>query len=269
MLADQPLQPIKGHAWHRGLSTVLAKENRKWWAGYRWLLQAAIWLVVINGMLVMVLFVMPNMAELQGQSGLPDDLLLAGTDGFFTIAATALALGIIVLAQDSIIGEKQSGTAEWLLSKPVSRTAFVLAKLMAHALGVLVIYIGLQGAVAYVQLSQVGDMEAGPFLLGLGILSLHTTFYLALTILMGVLVNSRGLALAVPLGLLLGGQLLLSTVSFEPLLYFTPLALSKVATLVALQKPVPTELYTPVGVTAVWIVLMVGAAVWRFNRHEF
>ena len=55
----------------------------------------------------------------------------------------------MVFAQDALIGEKRSGTAAWLLSKPVSRTAFLLAKLTADGIGILVTIVIVQGAIGY------------------------------------------------------------------------------------------------------------------------
>ena len=48
-----------------------------------------------------------------------------------------LAIGIIVVMQDAIIEEIQLGTAAWVLSKPVSRQAFLSAKLVASVVGML------------------------------------------------------------------------------------------------------------------------------------
>jgi len=62
----------------------------------------------------------------------------------------ALPIVAIIIAQDAIIGERQSGTAAWVLSKPVSRPAFILSKLVAGAIGLLVTGIVIQGVVAYI-----------------------------------------------------------------------------------------------------------------------
>jgi ABC-2 type transport system permease protein len=54
-----------------------------------------------------------------------DDVLELGRQIFFGLGILALSLGAIVLLQDSIIEEKNNGTAEWVLSKPVSRPGCV------------------------------------------------------------------------------------------------------------------------------------------------
>jgi len=57
---------------------------------------------------------------------------------FLKIAGIATAIGVAVLAQDALIAEKHSGTAAWVLSKPVSLSAFILSKVIANAAGILI-----------------------------------------------------------------------------------------------------------------------------------
>ena len=72
---------------------------------------------------------------------------------FVQLMAFFPMFAVIVIGQDTIIGEKQSGTAAWVLSAPVSRSAFIMAKLLANTIGFFVTIIVVQGLVAYVQLS--------------------------------------------------------------------------------------------------------------------
>ena len=124
----------------------------------------------------------------------------------FELGGMALAIGTIVLVQDAIIGERQLGVTEWLLSKPVSRPAYVLSKLLAHGLGVLVILVGLQGAIGYGLLSLVmGEpLPLLPYLVGMAGLAVHTLFYLTLTLMLGVLTTNRNTLLGVSLGVIGG-----------------------------------------------------------------
>ena len=68
---------------------------------------------------------------------------------FFAVAGMALPIGAIIMGQEEVLDEKQSGTAAWILSKPVSRVAFILAKVTANAIGILIIMVLLEGALAY------------------------------------------------------------------------------------------------------------------------
>ena len=48
------------------------------------------------------------------------------------------AVGVVIIMQDTIVGEKREGTASWVLSKPLTRLAFVLSKVIANSVGVMV-----------------------------------------------------------------------------------------------------------------------------------
>ncbi|MDX1613410.1 MAG: ABC transporter permease subunit [Candidatus Promineifilaceae bacterium] len=266
MAVHEQLQPRSGHSWHRGLGPLLRKENRRWWGGRRWLVHALVWLLVVNGLLALILFVMPNMTTPDGEALVPGDLLNTGLQGFFSLGTMALAIGVIVLAQDTVIGEKQSGTAEWLLSKPISRPAFVLAKLLAHAGGILVIFVLLQSLVAYGQIAQVGPLAPLAFGRGVAVLALHTLFYLALTLMLGVLLENRSLVLGAPLALLLAGPLL---PAIEPLMMVTPWSLGNIGLALAMGVSLPAELIVPLVATAGWLAIFIAVALWRFNRYEF
>jgi len=183
-------------------------------------------------------------------------------------------LGIIVVMQGAILDEKKSGTAAWVLSKPVSRPAFILAKLAANTLAALLIMIVLQGAVAFVQLSLFDESPPAllPFVAGLALLGLHLIFYLTLTLMLGTLFNERAAVLGIPIGLLFGAQFLMQVA--PALTQIMPWAIiipagggSALAHMAMLGQPLQTV--TPIIATIVWIVIFVSVALWRFGREEF
>jgi ABC-type transport system involved in multi-copper enzyme maturation permease subunit len=77
---------------------------------------------VLNGLVALAAF--SKTAQLGGPGP------ATGLQAFFAISPLFGPIGVAVLAQGAIVGEKQSGTAAWVLSKPVSRSAFILAKLL-------------------------------------------------------------------------------------------------------------------------------------------
>jgi ABC-2 type transport system permease protein len=192
-----------------------------------------------------------------------------GAIGFFGLGGLALSIGIIILTQNEIIGEKQSGTAEWVLSKPVSRSAFLLSKLVANAVAVLVIMIVLQGTVAYGLLSAFdpGAVALPDFLTATGMLALHVFFYLGLTLMMGVIAEDRETVLGVSLGTLLVGMLARDFIG--RLALFTPWLLSDLAGTVAVGEPLTAEMWLSSLSTVVWSLIFIAVAVWRFEKHEF
>jgi ABC-type transport system involved in multi-copper enzyme maturation permease subunit len=55
--------------------------------------------------------------------------------------------------QDAVVGEKKDGTAAWVLSKPLTRPAFILSKIIANSVGILLTLVVVPCMVAYTILS--------------------------------------------------------------------------------------------------------------------
>ena len=92
----------------------------------------------MNGMVALILFVAPAFVEVTpGDNAGAIDSISMGILAFFQLGNTALAIGMIILVQGTVIGERQSGITEWILSKPVARPAYFLAKLVAIPSGCL------------------------------------------------------------------------------------------------------------------------------------
>ena len=270
MVANTELQRVGLSGWRTGLGNLLRKENRAWWASRRWLVQSVLWTVVVNGFTALVLFMVPLGAQITGDPTIEKlGLLAVGVQVLLQLGPLALAVGTIILVQDAIIGERQLGVTEWLLSKPVSRSAYVLSKLLAHGLGVLVILVGLQGALGYGLLSLLTgeSLPLRPYLVGMAGLAVHTLFYLALTLMMGVLTANRHKLLGASLGVLLGGVLIAKFLGIVVML--TPWSLDSVLMAAVLGMPLPVPVWLPIGLTAILSVIFVAVTLVRFERLEF
>ncbi len=267
MTAELNLQKIQGDSALRGLGPLLRRENRKWWRGRRWLVQVLIWVLLLDGLLAFALYILPQMAAAKDAAMTAQDALGTGRQMFFGLGTIALAIGAMVLLQDAIIEEKNSGTAEWVLSKPVSRTAFVLAKLLANGLGMAVTMLLIPGAIGYAlfRSSDVSTITLAQFLTSWGIVALNLLFYITLTLLLGVLLNARPPLLGITLGSLFGGTL----VPIAAIVQFTPWKLGELVLLPVMGMPLPPIAITMLVSTAVWSILFIIIAIWRFNRQEF
>lgn len=271
MVANSELQRVKLSGWRTGLANLLHKENRAWWASRRWLVQSLVWAVIVNGLLAVMLFVLPPLVKAAG--GPEMDSAGTGLSVLFKLGPIALAAGAIILAHDAITGERQLGVTEWLLSRPVSRPAYFLSKLLAHGLGVLVILVGLQGALGYGLLwLAIGKPFPLPaYLVGMAGLAVHTLFYLALTLMMGVLTANRPALLGVSLGVLLAGALVAQFLAMlvGKLILLTPWSLPEFLPLAVQGVPLPLPIWLPIGVTAVLAAACVAVALRQFERLEF
>jgi len=282
MAAEVSLQPVNESGWRMGFANMLRKENGAWWRTRSWLVQTIIWLAILNGILATVLFVADEASvRVEGandqQAAIQQLMQDKPTEGLFlfvVMAGIAPAIGAVIVGQEAILDEKRSGTAAWVLSKPVSRAAFVLSKLVADSFGILVTAVVIQGVIAYALLSAAGGtFSVGSFAGALGVIFINLMFYLTLTLMLGTLFNGRGGVIAIPLGILFAYQFILGLVpglaSITPwaLITNTPLSSTPLAVMVAQGQALPT--LTPIIATVVWCVIFVVVALWRFNREEF
>jgi ABC-2 type transport system permease protein len=268
MIPNNQLHLVATNGWRTGLVNLLRKENRSWWASRRWLLQGILGTVLLNGFIaLLVLVLLPY-----GKTVAPDlerfESLTIGTELLFKIVLLALAFRSINLAQDAILGERQLGVTEWLLSRPVSRQTYVLSKLIANSLGVLVVMVGSQGVIGYVLLSLImgKPFPLLPYLTGIAGLAVHTLFYLTITLMMGVMTTNRRNLLGVVQGVLLGGTLLTNLPGTA--LMVSPWGLIEILPVAVLGLPLPISIWLPIGVTAILTIFCVAIALVKFNRLE-
>jgi ABC-2 type transport system permease protein len=266
MATDRTLTPVPERGWLQGLGNLTRRENQRWWGTRRWITQIVIWALIVNGLLAMILI---NAVNTPGQSSLDEAVTI-----FYLFIGLGAGVGVAILGQEALVQERQTGTAAWVLSKPVSRSAFVVSKLVGNALGILVTMVGVQGLLGWLLFRVIAGvaLPLGAFIAGLGLAYLVLVFYLMLAIMLGTLFSSRGPVIGICLLLLFGFQIFTSLApwSFQVM----PWALTmnsgsdlSYAARLALGRGLPSPL--PVLATAVWCLIFVAVALWRFNREEF
>jgi len=260
------LVPSRSRGWRMGLANMLGKEIGAWWRTRRWWVQCLVALLLLNGTLAL------NLSG--GQRAVNAGL------NFLMIAALVVPVAAISMAQDSILGERHSGTAAWVLSKPLRRPAFILAKLIANGLNLLVAWVVLPGAMAYLQLTAKGltRLSALDFAGAMGLVYLNLLFYLTFAMMLATLFNGRGAVLGITMLVLLSGPMQFIA---QPMQKYAPWLATvmpwrlllpigndpALAPFLALGQPLPTA--TPIIATVLWCVLFVVVAIWRFRREEF
>ena len=155
-----------------------------------------------------------------------------------------------------------------MLSKPVSRAAFVLAKLVSQLAGFVSLAVVLPSAIFYAQNFLLWGSFAPllPFAGSVLMVVLHVLFYLALALMLGTFFRGSGAVAGVAVGGLLAGLLAQDRVGKLSLVM--PWKLPSIAALSA-QQPLPLAVYVPVVATACWVALFIAVALWRFGREEF
>ena len=262
------LIPRHAHGLHMGLANMLGKENFAWWRTRRWWIQALVAVLIQNGSLAL------NLKDNQRVS--VDSVAL----NFLIMAALFVPIVAVVLAQDAILGERHSGTAAWVLSKPLQRPAFILSKLIAYGLGFFVTWVLIPSVIFYFQIVAAGrEGLSKPGFVGLiGLSYLNLLFYMTLALMLATLFNSRAPVMGISILVAWAGPMqfiaqpmqkyvpwlenilpwkLLAQIGMEP-----PLG-----GYLALGAPLPTVV--PIIATTIWCVLFVGVAIWRISREEF
>lgn len=256
--------------WQLGFKNLFNKENKKWWGSKKWWIHLLVWIIIIDGLLAATLFGLKNLAALSGEFISDAELLETSLQTLFGVATLSISIGIIILSQGEIIGEKQNGTAAWVLSKPASRSAFYLSKLAANLIPMLILMIFLPLSIGYGLITLQGfDIDILNFLLAGIFQVIHTFFYLTLSLLLGIVFNQRGSLLAGTLGCLFGGQLLSGLV--KPLLYIGPFGLTQMMPLITLNgiSALPNNLWLA-GITSLaWSIIFILLALKEIQNVEF
>jgi len=278
MASNVSLNPTKDRRWFFGFGNMFYKQNHQWWGTRSWLIQLLVWGAVINGMLLYFTLsalnspMYPKGSEAE-IAAMKKAVAEEGILIYVVFGGLFAAAGAAIKAQDALIGEKRSGTAAWVISKPISRYAFLLAKLAADVIGVLVTMVIVQGTIAYFILK--GFTNFSPSLsnclAALGLLVLMMLFYLSLTYMLGAVSNSRALTIGLPMLLIFGAQFG-SMISFLARIMPWNLVLDtprNPSLAMALLKGQPLTTVTPIITTAVMSILFIIIAVWRFSREEF
>ncbi len=251
-----------------GLSVLVRKELLEQWRTMRLVIVVVVFLAF--GILSPVLakytpelikaLVPPN----QVPPNLPLPTIADAIGQFVKNVGQTLSLAAILLAMGAIATEKERGTAAFLLTKPASRAAFIVAKFVAlgATLGVAMIAAGVAayGYTAWL-------FTAPPIA---GFAAMCALLWLSLLVIGAVTLLGSALARSAVAGGAIGfaAYIVLAIVSALPTIGpYTPAGLGGPATQLALGQP-PTDL---VGPLAANVLIVSGATVlaWlSFRRQE-
>jgi hypothetical protein len=246
-----------------GFWNKLGEENGRWWETRKWLVQCGIWLILING--ITSLFIIESR---QTAATLSLEEILTVFTGLMGWMA---AFGVIILTQSDIVEEKLSGTAEWVLSSPLSRGAFILSKLVVNSLWLLGIIVVLQGVIFDLLLGFFGfeTITISYLVQGLALQGLHLFFWLSLIILLGTFFGSRNPVIGIPLIFLFVQRLIPEVLGAYVgwIQLVMPERLTDYSYILFTGGQLPS--WVPVVVMALASLIFVVLSVLRFRREEF
>jgi ABC-2 type transport system permease protein len=250
-----------------GLGAMLRKELLEQWRTRRVLVVAVVFTALGIGSPLLARYTPELVKALAGdqfQIILPPPTAADAVSQFLKNLGQAGVLTAILLAMGSVAVEKERGTAALLLTKPVSRGAFLLAKLLAIATTLLVgLLLGAIGGYYYTLIL----FEAPPPLgwaAMTGLLLLGLVAYASLTFLGSVLARSSLAAAAIGIGTLV----VLAVISALPTIGpFTPGGLDAPGAALAVGKD-PGSVIGPLLVNLAGVGVIFGIAWLAFRGQE-
>lgn len=273
MSTNSAFIPVTGYSWLSGFGNLLSSELARWWKTRMW------WIVSLVYTILTVWMV--RAWNWVNESG--------AVHNYSIVPCLLQAVGVVTIMQGALVSDRKQGTAAWVLSKPATRLAFVLSRLVADSLGVLVTIVFPSGVIFYVVWLTQGTIppEPIPFLKTQGIIYLCQLWYLTLTLMLGALLDNRMEILGIGAALLVLSEKLLAW--FSVLRYSLPWYLMdagdfslRMTGVLPLMLDEPIERYVPkiivpgiepyiptILVLAVECLLFVGITLWRFSREEF
>ena len=264
MSGNEAFEMVSGHGWNRGLDNLLRSGLARWFKTRMWWTQCLIWGSIIGILISAMVFNSQPPGFL--------DLLMI----FAVFVGLFPAVGVTIIMQDALVGEKREGTAAWVLSKPVTRQAFVLSKVISNSVGILVTMIAVPCSLAYVQISLFRQSALDPlgFIGAMIVIFISHFFFLSLTLMLGAFFSNRGPVIGIPLAILFLQQ---NLISLLPSMRFVlpwnlvipvgstqPLVLS-----LMMRTQVQSDHLITLGIVVVESILFIFIGLWRFNREEF
>jgi len=272
MSGNSAFELVNQLGWQAGLKNMLRAEFKRWWKTRTWWTQSIISIAAVDLTLATLIFSINTTDEVEMSV-----IELIGLYGLF--AGLFTTVSVVIMMQGTIVGEKISGTAAWLFSKPVSIPAFLISKLVANAFGVAVTSIIIPGIGAYLIISMgTGEyLTILNFIAGIGILYLFSFYWLALTLMLGTFFNTRGPVIGIPLALIFGQQFITGLImAISPkIINFLPYPLimpSQDGLGSVVQNVImgitPTS-WIPVISSLVATLIFFVVGIWRFRKEEF
>lgn len=279
MVGNDELHPVKEQRHLSGFGNLFRQEVANWWQTPTWLVQFLLWTVLINALMAFGLFANAHAPDIllsspEEQVQIREFQVVDALNLFFTVGTIVLPMVAALFGQETLLEESDSGAAAWILSKPISRAAYVLAKAAAHTLGILLTIVVAQGAIAFCLYRAAGaDFSPGNFAAALGLLFLYQVFFLCLAMLLGVVIHSRIAGLGIALALNFGCHFFLRYLPWS--MYVFPWGMiyeyetGAPPQMVALAMGQPLTNLPAVIFTMVWIVVLLSLTVWRVQCEEF
>lgn len=208
----ETLQQTNTDPWYAGMKNLVRRELFHERTRMYWTQQMVIWALITNGLVALFLSLPGDLiGEMMPMYSL--SLII-----FYNMLSFLIVLFIPILLQGTVIDEKVSGIASWILSKPVSKKAYLISKMITSILPIILVAVVINGAIGYGVFIAFGySPNVLGFAMNLGLTGVVVAYFASLTIMLGTITTSRGKVLAAAIGLGVGAQIM---ARFFPLILF-------------------------------------------------
>ncbi|MFW9829569.1 MAG: ABC transporter permease subunit [Candidatus Thorarchaeota archaeon] len=260
MSSNEALEQVVEKNWQRSFMNLLSVELGGWWKSKSWIWMTLLWVGIINGI--------PALTFLGAADLDPAALLF-----FYGIMNGMFPpIAVILILQDSIVGEKKSGTASWVLSKPVSRKIFIFAKWVGNSFNIFITMALIPGIIWVFEFMLFTGLPFSflSFLVAILLLGLNLLFYVSFTLMLGTFQNSPGAVAAIPMIFNFSQQFLLNIPFAEYVLpimiYLNPVGNPIIVSIILGEQ---VSSFLPVVITGTLTILFLVVSFWRFEKEEF
>jgi ABC-2 type transport system permease protein len=264
MSGNEAFEMVSERGWSRGLSNMINSGLARWFKTRSWWINCLIW----GGMIALIVSAIAFNPEPPPLT----DLLMIYT----VFVGLFPAVGVIIVMQDALVGEKQDGTAAWVLSKPVTRHAFVLSKVISNSVGVLATMVVVPCLIGYAILSifQKSPLDPLGYLAAMGVIFISHFWFLSLTVMLGTLFSGRAPVIGIPLAILFLQQNLIQYLPFLgiflPWNLVVPLGNTPSLVFYLMRRlTIPQDNILNLIVIVLESILFISIGLWRFTREEF
>ena len=253
-----------------GWSTMFHKELLEWFRTKRFLVTTIVATLIMEAMPFGV-WIVEYDGLTAGRATLPAaDAASARTDGAGTLLTLSSYLAIVLTA-GMLVKEREAGTAQWVLTKPISRVGYGWAKWAANSLGVILALIVVPSAIALVSIAALYHVPGWSWadqLLAVGLVAVHAVVVVALMLALGSTFTSIAPVVAAALGLSAAPVLLSPLVADSVLRWYPVFRLGDLVSAVAGGQPVGGRDLAPLVAGLVFLVPCLSFAGNRLSRQE-
>jgi ABC-2 type transport system permease protein len=249
-----------------GAGNIFAKEVREWLRTRRF--------VTASGLTGLLLAIVPIGVFIH-EGGLRHGQVTLGVDGYHAMMEAWLALTLtlgnyltVALTMGILIKEEETGTAQWLFTKPVSRAGYGLAKYTANAMMAIVAAVLVPSAV-FLALTQAliadGVRHWSGTFLALGFAGFHAAVVVAIIVALSTFIRSQVTVAGIVVGLGFLPFVAARAVT-EKLIALAPVMMGEGASQAA--AGVHINPWEPMVSGLVLLPLCVGLACYRLRRRQ-